>query len=181
MLDSILGLMKEHNFDYRDVETLEIVHLYGSIVMLFGEPKNDHEARFSALYAPAVALVDGKAGIDSFTEEKINDPVIKETMGKVRIKVKSRWEERPGDHDAGVPVKITLKDGRVLEHITPNDQIFGSQKNPWSIDAIVAKFRENAGMALSSDKVEQAIKTWSKVDEVKDLGPAVKTLVADGT
>ena len=35
-------------------------------------------------------------------------------------------------------------------------------------------------MALPSDKVEQAIKTWSKVDEVKDLGPAVKTLVADG-
>ena len=180
MLDSILYLMKEHNFDYRDVESLEMVQLYGSLVMLFGEPKDDHEARFSALYSAAAALVEGKAGIDTFSEEKVNDPAIKETMGKVRIKVKSRWEEHPDDDDAGVPVKITLNDGRVLEHTTPMDQIFGSQKNPWSMDAIVAKFRNNAGMALPSDKVEQAIKTWSKVDEVKDLGPAIKTLVADG-
>ena len=130
MLDSILGLMKEHNFDYRDVESLEIVHLYGSIVMLFGEPKNDHEARFSALYGAAVALVDGKAGIDSFTEEKVNDPAIKETMGKVRIKVKSRWEEHPGDHDAGVPVKITLKDDGSWSTPLPMTKYLGVRRTP---------------------------------------------------
>ena len=110
----------------------------------------------------------------------MNAPLSKRPWGKFASRVKSRWEERPDDHDAGVPVKITLKDGRVLEHTTPMGQIFGSQKNPWSTDAIVSKFRENAGMALPPDKVEQAIKTWSKVDEVKDLGPAIKTLVAVG-
>ena len=180
MLDSILGLMREHQFDYRDVESLEMDQLYGSIVMLYLEPKNEHEARFSALFNAAAALVDGKIGIDTFTMEKVNDPVIKETMGKVRINVKSRWQERPGDHQAGVPVSIRLKDGRILEHITPREQIRGSQQNPFSMDEIVGKFRENASLALSADKVDQAIETWWDIDQIVDVREAVGTLVANG-
>ena len=180
MLDSILGLMREHNFDHEGVESLEMVQQYGSIVMLFGEPEDDDQARFSALFCSAAALVDGKIGIDTFTEEKVKDPVIKQTMDKVRINVRARWQESRDDYSAGIPVTIRLKDGRVLEHRTPEDQIKGGQKNPMGMEWIMGNFRENAGMALPESMVERALETWVKVDEVKDLGSAVKTLVAGG-
>ena len=180
MLDSILGLMEEHRFDHRDVECLEMVQFHGSVVMLYLEPQNEHQARFSALYNAAAALVEGNMGIESFTLEKVNDPVIIETMGKVRINVKTRWQERPGDDQAGIPVTIRLKDGRILEHITPMGQIRGTQKNPLGMDDIVNKFRKNAGYALPSQGVDQAIKVWWDMEQVKDVGEAVKTLVADG-
>jgi 2-methylcitrate dehydratase PrpD len=180
MLDSILGLMREHRFGYRDVESVEIVQSYGSIVMLYLEPENEHQARFSALFAAAAALVDGKVGIDTFTARRVKDPVIKEAMGKVHITVRSRWQERRGDHEAGIPVKIRLKSGRVLEHITPMDEIRGSQKDPLTTDTMVAKFRENASLALPAHKVDQAFATWSSLHEVEDVRRAVKSLVADG-
>ena len=177
MLDSILGLMGEHEFGHEDVESLEMTQQHGSIVMLFLEPEDEHEARFSALFCAAAALVDGKIGIETFTEEKVRDPVVKRTMDKVRINVRARWQESREDYSAGVPVKIRLKDGRVLEHQTPMSQIYGAPQNPWPVDAILDKFRENAAMALPEAMVEPALQTWVKVDEVRDLAPAVKTLV----
>ena len=56
--------------------------------------------------------------------------MIKETMGKVRINVKARWQERPDDSQAGIPVTIRLKDGRILEHITPRQQIRTKAADP---------------------------------------------------
>jgi hypothetical protein len=57
-------------------------------------------------------------------------------------------------------------------------QIFGGPQNPWHIDAILDKFRQNAAMALPESMVEPALQTWVKIDEVKDLAPAVESLVA---
>ena len=179
MLDSILGLMKEHNFDYRDVEGVEIGQSYLSVVMLYTQPEDELKAKFSALFNTAAALVDGTVGIDTFTQDKVNDPVIRETMGKVRLDVQSKWQEGSGDYRGETPVKIRLKDGRVLEHTTPRDEILGSQKNPWGFDNIVGKFRVNASLALPPDKVDQAIEAWSAMEMVQDISQAIKTLVVD--
>ena len=63
MLDSILGLMREHKFDYRDVDSLEMDQSYGSIVMLYLEPQDEHQARFSALFNAAASLVTARSGL----------------------------------------------------------------------------------------------------------------------
>ena len=181
MLDTILGLLREHKFDYQDVESVEVGQFYVSVVMLYTQPEDELKGKFSALYNSAAALVDGTVGIDTFTQEKISDPDIQETMSKVRLNVQSRWEEGSGDYLGGTPVKIRLKDGRVLERTTPRDEVLGSQKNPWGFDNIVGKFRVNARLALPADKVDQAVEVWSAMEEVKDVGQAIKVLVADGS
>ena len=48
-----------------------------------------------------------------------------------------------------MPVRITLKDGRVLEHATHRTQVLGGQNNPWGFDNIKSKFQVNARMALA--------------------------------
>ena len=63
MLDSILGLMREHKFDYRDVDSLEMDQSYGSIVMLYLEPQDEHQARFSALFNAPASLVTARSGL----------------------------------------------------------------------------------------------------------------------
>ena len=178
MLDSILGLMREHKFDYTDVESLDVDQSFLSVVMLYREPEDELKGKFSVLYNAAAALVDGQVAVDTFTPEKIQDPRIQETMTKVNLNVQSRWDEGSSEVKGATPVRIRLKDGRVLEHATQRGDILGSQKNPWGMDGIVGKFRVNARLALSEEAVERAIETWSDVAQVSDVGEAVKTLVA---
>ena len=109
----------------------------------------------------------------------VADPKIQETMSKVRTRVLAKSEEGTTDFQKGLPVRIWLKDGRVFEHTTAREDILGSQKNPWGFDNIESKFRVNAALALSEDKVAQTIDTWSDVTQVRDIGAAIRgTLVA---
>lgn len=181
MLDSLFGLMREHNFAYEDVADVQVDQSYVSVVMLYTEPDDPLKGKFSAKYNVAAALVDGQVGIDTFSDEKLADPKVQETMPKVRTRVLSKWEQGSGDFHRGLPVRVTLKDGRVLEHTTPRDGVLGGQKNPWGFDNIKSKFQINAGLALPSDKVEEAVETWADITQVTDIAGAIKsTLVGNG-
>ncbi len=178
MLDSLFSLMREHDFTYDDVASAEVAQPYLSIVMMYGEPDTGLQGKFSSQYAVAAALVDGEMGIDTFTDEKVNDPTIKEALGKVNQRVVAKAEELSVDFEQGIPVKITLKDGRVFEHSTTRQNILGSQHNPWGFDNIKAKFEVNAALALSRERIAETVDTWSDITQVGDVSEAIRrTLV----
>jgi 2-methylcitrate dehydratase PrpD len=146
--------------------------------MLYQEPEDSLKGKFSAKYNVAAALVDSEIGIETFRDEKIDDPKIQETMDKVRTRVMAKSEEGTTDQSKGLPIRITLKDGRVFDHTTARADILGGQKNPWGFDNIRNKFEVNAGLALSREAVSQAVNTWSDVSQVPDVGGALRqTLV----
>ena len=177
-LDSVLGLMRDEQFGAEDVERVEIDQSYRSIVLRYERPDNEHEARFSIRYVLAAALVDGALGIEQFTPERIGAPEIREMMDKIHINVLTQWQVGAGDYMGAVPVKIHLKDARVLERSTEPDQVIGGYKKPFGLDFMLCKFRQTAGLALSAAKVELAIETWSPEGEVGSVAAAVSTLVA---
>ena len=179
MLDSLFSLMREHNFTYDDVVSAEVAQPYLSIVMMYGEPDTGLQGKFSSQYAVAAALVDGEMGIESYTDEKVQEPIIKEAMGKVTQRVVPKADELSVDFDQGIPVKITLKDGRVFEHATTRQNILGSQHNPWGFDNIKAKFEVNAALALSRDRIAETVETWTDIAQVGDVSEAIqRTLVS---
>ena len=179
MLDSLFSLMREHDFTYDDVVSAEVAQPYLSIVMMYGEPDTGLQGKFSSQYAVAAALVDGDMGIDTYTDEKVQEPVIKEAMQKVNQRVVAKAEELSVDFDQGIPVKITLKDGRVLEHSTTRQNILGSQHNPWGFDNIKAKFEVNAALALGRERIAETVDTWSDIAQVQDISEAIqRTLVS---
>ncbi|MCH8744711.1 MAG: MmgE/PrpD family protein [Chloroflexi bacterium] len=178
MLDSLFSLMREHEFTYEDVANVEVDQSFLSIVMLYDEPDDELKGKFSAKYNVAAALVDGEIGIGTFSQAKIDDPKIQESMGKVRNRVMAKAEEGLTDLSQGLPIRITLKDGRVIEHTTARANILGAQANPWGFDNIKSKFQVNAGMALPEDRVEETIEAWSDINQVADLTETIqKTLV----
>ena len=178
MLDSLFSLMREHNFTYDDVVEAEVDQSFLSIVMLYEEPDDELKGKFSARYNVAAALVDGEIGIGTFSQEKIDDPQIQEAMGKVRNRVMAKAEEGLTDHGPGLPIRITLKDGRVIEHRTARTDILGAQGNPWGFENIKNKFQVNASLALPEDQVDGAIDTWTDIAQVADLAETIqRTLV----
>jgi len=173
MLDSLFSLMRDNDFTYEDVASAEVDQSYYSVVMLYQDPDDELKGKFSAKYNVAAALVDGEIAIDTFTQEKIADPTINETMGKVRTRVMAKSEEMLTRSDDGHKIKITLKDGRVFEHITARADILGSQKNPWGFENIKAKFQENVALVLSKQGVEDAVNAWSDILQVSDVSGTV--------
>jgi len=173
MLDSLFSLMRDNDFTYEDVASAEVDQSYYSVVMLYQDPDDELKGKFSAKYNVAAALVDGEIAIDTFTQEKIADPTINETMGKVRTRVMAKSEEMLTRSDDGHKIKITLKDGRVFEHITARADILGSQKNPWGFENIKAKFQENVALVLSQQGVEDAVNAWSDILQVSDVSGTV--------
>ena len=179
MLDSLFSLMRDNDFTFDDVANAEVDQSYYSVVMLYQEPEDDLKGKFSAKYNVAAALVDGEVKIDTFTQEKIDDRTIGETMDKVRTRVMAKSEELLTNSENGLKVKITLKDGRVFEHTTARADILGSQKNPWGFENIQAKFRENVALVLGDEDVSQAVQAWSDIPEVTNIAELVRsTLVA---
>ena len=125
------------------------------------------------------SLVDGEVNINTFTQKKIDDPTMGEVMDKVRTRVMAKSEELLTNSEDGLKVKITLKDGRVLEHTTGRADILGSQKNPWGFDNIKAEFEENVALVLNDDDVKRAVQAWSDIPEVTNVAELVRsTLVA---
>ncbi len=173
MLDSLFSLMRDNDFTYEDVASAEVDQSYYSVVMLYQDPDDELKGKFSAKFNVAAALVDGEIAVDTFTQEKIADPTINETMGKVRTRVMAKSEEMLTRSDDGHKIKITLKDGRVFEHVTARADILGSQKNPWGFENIKAKFQENVALVLSQEGVEDAVNAWSDILQVTDVSRTV--------
>jgi 2-methylcitrate dehydratase PrpD len=149
--------------------------------MLYQEPEDALQGKFSAKYNVAAALIDGEIGIETFRDEKIDGPGVQETMAKVRTRVLAKAEEGATDFMKGLPIKITLKDGRVFEHTTGRDDILGGQKYPWGFDNIMGKFRECAAIVLPEGGVDAAAEAWSDIPEITDVAGAVRrTLVRSG-
>ncbi len=186
-IDSILDLMKEHPFDYRDVEEVELQQSYQSDYVLYAKPRTGLEGKFSVLYNAAAALVQGKVDIETFTDERIHDPRIHEAMDKIRIRILSRWDEWEEKSSGkwptgstgftGKPVRVRLKDGRVLTKTISPKQILGSPSNPWPYENVRAKFAANAGLVLSAQKTQQAIESWSRLSQMENLQKAIETVV----
>jgi 2-methylcitrate dehydratase PrpD len=174
-LDSLFSLMRQHNFSHEDVVSAELDQSYYSVVMLYQEPEDSLKGKFSAKYNVAAALIDGEVGIETFRDQKISDPTVQETMAKVRTRVLAKSEEGSTDFQKGLPIRITLKDGRVFEHTTGRDEILGGQQYPWGFDNIKDKFRACAAMVLSDEEVDAAVGAWSDIPQMTDVSSAVSS------
>jgi 2-methylcitrate dehydratase PrpD len=175
-LTSLLALIAEHGFTYRDVAEIEVGAPYDSMVMMYGEPDSGYQGKFSLRYTIATALIDGRIDLDSFTDDKLRRPEYAEVTARLRINLTSKWDLavggagtdakrfKPGD---GLPVVVRLTSGQTLTRSTPH--VPGLQTD----EQVLAKFRGNAGRTLPADRVEAAVRQWSTPEEIADLGAAM--------
>ncbi len=176
-LDSLLSLMREYGFAAADVEEVEVYGLPGiAHVLLYPEPEYAFQGKFSINYCVATALVDGGVEVESFNDEKLARPELREALRKVEIKVTPKWDPGYSPHPAETPVTVRLKDGRVLTRSTNRHTMRGSVANPLTPEELKAKFRANGLRSLAGEEVERAIELWWSLPELPDIREATATL-----
>jgi 2-methylcitrate dehydratase PrpD len=180
-LDAVLGLMREHDLTYDQIELVEVQAMpYTSPVLRYPEPRTGLNGKFSIQHAVGAAIRDGRVAIEHFTDEAVRDPGLQAAARKVRAEVMARWDPRfmYGQMDAN-PVVIHLKDGRILSKAVGKHELKGSPKDPLSTDELVAKFRSNAGLVLKNQTaLDRAVDTWLALDEVSEIGAAIQMVCA---
>jgi 2-methylcitrate dehydratase PrpD len=131
-------------------------------------PESDYHAKFSFHYSLAAALHFGRLGVEAYTDEAIKNPQILALASKVYNEID---ETAPDSSRFKGWVIVKTKSGRTLERVV--DDNWGSERNPLSASDVQQKFRENARLMLSEQKVEQVIKAVDKLETARDISEIV--------
>jgi len=117
---------------------------------------NGYAAKFSTPYCIAVGFLDGKAGFEQFTDERVRDPKVRALAATVSYAI---------DPDNDYPtnfsghIRATLKDGTVREVRKPHMR--GGAHEPLTDDEIRSKFLANLEFggwdARRSNRLTEAI------------------------
>lgn len=138
-------------------------------------PRSEYEGKFSLQYSTAAMIVHGRVGLATYSDEAIADPRVLALARRVRYQTKD-YETYPGAFPGGV--RIRLRDGRTLSADHPHQ--LGSPDNPMSEDEVRAKFRDNAGLSLSSASIDALERGVMSLERCQDVGAVLAPLAAVG-
>jgi 2-methylcitrate dehydratase PrpD len=173
-LDCFVEILEKNNLKPEEIDS---VHIFGRVGMdhpLYGNPelKIMADAQFNPRYMFAVAAHRIPRGVEWVKPSTMNDPKIRQFMGKVT------WEESRRPAGKGPANPISRCD------VTARGQTFTSEKEfsrgtvgtpaAWTVDEIVEKFRHNASSALTSKKTENAIQSFLKLENIDNMPQLLK-------
>lgn len=162
-IEAVIALRDEHALHPQVVERIESrVHSYVSWVTAKDRPTTGLEGKFSIFHAAAVALVDGAARLDQFTDERVNDPVVRDLGERVHLTVDDDLAK-----DAAI-VTITLRDGRQVRRAVAHNK--GTPSNPMSDTELEDKFLHLATPSLGDEAARAAATAIWNLDQLNDAG-----------
>src|ERR1700678_621061 len=124
------------------------------------------QGKFSVYHGAAVGLVRGKAGIQEYTDEAVNDPAIK----RVR-----ELATAVGDADITedqAQIEVELASGEKISRFV--EKSLGNLNRPLTNQQLDEKFRDQAVMALPAAQVERVLGLCWGIDQLADVNELVQ-------
>jgi len=139
-------------------------------------PETKETADHSLPYVIAAAVVDRYVLPESFSDEKLKDPRIRELLPKIKVVADPEINELfPTIKRARVT--IATSDGR--SYSAQTDIAKGDPADPMSDDDILAKFRANAHGVLSSERMDEVIEATWQLDRLASLREYMALFTSD--
>jgi 2-methylcitrate dehydratase PrpD len=161
-IDGCVQLKNENKLTGAEVEKIELA-VSPHVLELTGKktPQVGLEGKFSIYHSAAIAVLFGAAGEKEYSDACVRDPKVI----ALRERVQPTIDEKMRDDEARV--KITLKDGRVLQkHVT---RAIGSLERPMSDADLNSKFHVLADDILGHEHAQRLLSlTW----DIETLGDA---------
>lgn len=134
------------------------VHPIALETLRYPRPANEFEARFSAGYPVASALLDGELTLESFEAGRFNSPEVLAMLDRVEVRSRDDWEPERALH---TPVTVTTTDGRTVERLVPF--AVGSPENLATEEQHHAKFIRCVTRAMDTERAEAVFATITAV------------------
>ena len=167
-IDAVRDLVQAHKIVPPDIERIFVKTARGVKVQCGFpyEPLSVLQAQMSLQYTIAVFLLEGKALVEQFTEEKISDPKILELANRVEIVLDDEVEKVYPDRFAN-KVEILLRSGERFE--TRVDFAKGSSERPMSFEEVAEKFESLAGRVITQQQIDTIVETIEKIEKLVDI------------
>jgi 2-methylcitrate dehydratase PrpD len=140
------------------------VHRLWEPLALKHRPPNGYAGKFSTPYCIAVGLADRRAGLEQFTDERVQDPSLQALASRVRYLVDpaNEYPRKFTGH-----LKITLDDATTLEF--EQGYMRGGVEAPLGEAAVETKFRDNVRFGGAADSEAQHL--LDALATIADGGP----------
>ena len=127
------------------------------------------QGKFSVYHGAAVGLVRGKAGLQEYTDEAVNDSAVK------RVRESATAIGDPSLTEDQAKVEVDLVTGETLSGFVKKS--FGNIHFPMTNQQLECKFRDQAVLALPPEKVERAIDLCWRIQELTDVNELIQSAV----
>lgn len=128
-----------------DIETMTCEAGEGTVHRLWEplrakqSPPNGYAAKFSTPWCIAAGFIDGKAGFEQFSDQRIADATLRKLAAKITYLIDP---ENPYPANFTGHIRAVLRNGEVRE--VRRDHMRGGAHEPLSAADILAKFHDNA-------------------------------------
>jgi 2-methylcitrate dehydratase PrpD len=176
-VDAALGLMAEHGFRAAQVRRV-IVGVSRVVERQTGfryRPTTVLNAQMSLRFNVAVALVDGQALIEQFTEARIEDPLVCDLASRVEVEVDPEMDAIYPGRYAGI-VTIVLDDGRQFRRRVDDPK--GMPENRMTADDLDAKFLSLAEAAVGRDAASDLLTAATSLFDAANIALFARDLGA---
>jgi 2-methylcitrate dehydratase PrpD len=163
-IDGMLAIRARRPVAAGDVAEIELTLGRTQMVPLREHrPRTGLEAKFSAEFAMASALVAGRVGMGELTNEFVNQSAVQALFPKVRVTPVDEADPEDPLFAPSDRVRVRLNDGATLEGESIRYAL-GHARNPIGLDELHAKFRDCVGNALPPDASARLFERLSRLE-----------------
>jgi 2-methylcitrate dehydratase PrpD len=167
-IDCALAIRAQPGFDPRKITAIDIErHPDWSKYHRNAVPATYHEAQVSLPFSVAVAMLEGAALLDQYSDRNLRHRDVRRLAGLARF-------ETVDDLPRGVSVRITAAQSDGNKFTAQVDYPKGSIQNPMSDQELRAKFDSLAGPVLGARKAAALADAAMNVEKLSEAGELLK-------
>jgi 2-methylcitrate dehydratase PrpD len=183
-IDIALDVRSQRKWSAEDVAAnVSDIHIetYGPGFEIVKElnPRSATQAKFSTAYCVAVALLEGRVGLEQFSVERfarngVCDPRIAAMLRRTRVTVEEELTQR---YPSAWPARLTLTLGDGSQLSGSSDYPRGNPEHPLTTSQLEDKFLALVGSRFGSDTANSALRTVHAVENCPDVGMLFRNLL----
>lgn len=180
-----INLRHVHKIRYEDIEQITVFgnHLM-KLSLIHPEPTTGLEAKLSLNYAVAAALVDGQLEVEQYTDDRVQDPQIRDMLKRIQLQPHPDMagvDFTQGAQFLHVEIVAKLKNGtHVTERVTEGFSIPGVEGNS-PHPRLVDKFVRNAEKVFSKDQISKVLSVVNDLENLSDIGDILSAIQTCGS
>jgi 2-methylcitrate dehydratase PrpD len=169
-MDALLQIVQEEDLHAHDVQEIRV--RAGPNIMAplrYVHPSTELEAKFSLQFGLACILVRRRAGLAEYTSNVVHDPMIRETMSKVKTILDTDIASMGVEKMRSI-LEVELHNHRVITRFI--DSVRGTPEQPLQKHELYQKFCECATYTLSESRtntVFDLIRNFENLSEIRQV------------